>query len=201
MIQNRLAKIILRNYSETILREGEAEMDLWSTLTNRCSVRAYESRKPGTAEIDALLMAASLAPVGMGLYEHIHLTVVTNEAVLEEIDRATARKMGREDAHPIYGVPVLIVVSSCPGKFVIPGIRELNCGCIMENMMLAATEEGLGSVFLLAATEALRESTDIMAKLNIPEGYIPVGALGVGYPAAELKAKEKELKFAVNTVN
>ncbi len=175
-------------------------MELWNAFTNRCSARAYEDRKLGKEEFDTLLTAGSLAPVGMGLYENIHFTVVTNESVLDMIDKAAAKKMGKEDGHPIYGAPALIIVSSCPGKFVIPGIKELNCGCILENMMLAATDAGLGSVFLLAATEAMREDADIMEKLNIPEGFVPVGTIGVGYPTMDIKVKEKNIRVAVNTV-
>ena len=175
-------------------------MELWTAITHRCSARAYENRKPSKEEIENLLIAGSLAPVGLALYENIHFTVVTNDEVLDMIDKAAAKKMGKPDAHPIYGAPVLIIASSCPGKFVIPGIKELNCGCILENMMLAATDAGLGSVFLLAATEALAQDAEVMAKLNIPEGYVPVGTLGIGYPTAEMKVKEKNIRIAVNTI-
>lgn len=175
-------------------------MELWDAFTNRCSAREYGNCKVSKEDIDSLLVAGSLAPVGMGLYENIHFTVVTNEPVLELIDKAAAKKMGKEDSHPIYGAPALIIVSSSPGKFVIPGIKELNCGCILENMMLAATEAGLGSVFLLAATEAMCEDAAIMEKLNIPEGFTPVGTLGVGYTSMEIKEKEKVIRVAVNTV-
>lgn len=175
-------------------------MELWNAITDRCSARIYENRKMGKAELDALLIAGSLAPVGMGQYENIHFTVVTNDEILEMIDKAAAKKMGKEDAHPIYGAPTLIIVSSRPGKFVIPGIKELNCGCILENMMLAATDAGLGSVFLLAATDALREDSEIMSKLNIPGGFTPVGTLGVGYTPMEAKAKEKTIRVEVDFV-
>ena len=66
--------------------------------------------------------------------------------------------------------------------------------------MLAATDNGLGSVYLLAATEALAASGEIMSALNLPEGFTPTASLGLGYPAAELNARELTQKIEVNIV-
>lgn len=175
-------------------------MELWEVMCKRHSVRSYEAKKVEQELLERVLTAGSLAPVGMGQYENIHFTVVKRQSLLEKIDRATAVKMGKEGAHPIYGVPVLIVVSSRPGKFVIPGIEKANCGCIMENMMLAAANEGLGSVYLLAATEALNENKDMVAELGLPDGFTPVAMLGLGYPSQEGEEKQAECRIEVNEV-
>lgn len=175
-------------------------MELWEVLLKRHSVRSYEIRKVEQELLERVLTAGSLAPVGMGQYENVHFTVVTRPSLLEKIDQATAAKIGKEGAHPIYGAPLLVVVSSRPGKFVIPGIEKANCGCIMENMMLAAANEGLGSVYLLAATEALCENPDMVAELNLPEGFTPVAMLGLGYPSQEGQEKQVECRIEVNEV-
>lgn len=175
-------------------------MDLWEVLIKRHSVRSYEAKMVEQEQLKRILTAASMAPVGMGLYENIRLTVITRKALLEKIDQAAAAKMGKPDAHPIYGAPMLIVVSSRPGKIVIPGIEKANCGCIMENMMLEATNEGLGSVYLLAATEALSEDADLLAELKLPEGFTPVGMLGLGYPSQKGAEKNVECRIEVDEV-
>lgn len=175
-------------------------MEFWEVVKQRHCVRKYTSKMVEKELLEQVLLSASMAPVGMGLYENIHLTVLTKKEILNKIDRAAAVKMGKEDAHPIYDVPVAIIVSSRPGKFVIPGIEEANCGCIMENMMLTATSLGLGSVYLLAATEAFCANEDIMKELEIPEGFRPIATLGLGYSATEVIEKEENTKIEVNYV-
>lgn len=175
-------------------------MGLMELIAKRQSVRAYKDKPVSEKLINKVLIAGSMAPVGMGQYENVHMTVVTNSDILKKIDQATSKKMGKPEAHPIYGVPAMIIVSTRPGKFVIPGIESANCGCIMENMMLSATANDLGSVYLLAATEALCASEEIMAALNIPEGFKPTASLGIGYPVTELKPREVTQKIKVNVV-
>lgn len=175
-------------------------MELMEVISKRQSVRAYKSEAVSGDLIQKVMLAGSMAPVGMGQYENVHMTLVTNQEILKKIDVATAQKMGKPEAHPIYGVSAMIIVSTRPGKFVIPGIESANCGCIMENMMLSATANDLGSVYLLAATEALCASEEIMAALNIPEGFKPTASLGIGYPVTELKPREVTQKIKVNVV-
>lgn len=53
--------------------------------------------------------------------------------------------------------------------------------CAIENMLLAATAEGLGCVFHIPVAE---EAAEIKAMVNAPEGYEMTCLLTVGYPAA-----------------
>lgn len=52
--------------------------------------------------------------------------------------------------------------------------------CAVENMLLAATSEGLGSVFHIPVAD---EADQIKALVNAPEGYEMTCMLTVGYPA------------------
>lgn len=52
--------------------------------------------------------------------------------------------------------------------------------CAVENMLLAATAEGLGSVFHIPVAD---EADQIKALVNAPEGYEMTCLLTVGYPA------------------
>lgn len=60
-------------------------------------------------------------------------------------------------------------------------------GCILENMQLAATDIGLGSVYLWALLNRIPQSPQFVASLELPEGFKPVSALALGYPANRLK--------------
>ena len=176
-------------------------MELWEVLKKRQSVRNFKSDVLDKSVVEKILLAGSMAPVGMGAYGNVHATVINKPEVLDALDKATAKKMGKPEAHPLYGAPCMVVISAKPGKFVIPGIDQANCGCILENMMLAATELGLGSVYLLAATECITENPDILEKLELPEGFKPIGGIGLGYPAGELKEREATFKIEMNTID
>ena len=67
--------------------------------------------------------------------------------------------------------------------------------------LLAATEKGVGSVYLLAATEAITENPDVLAKLELPEGFKPIGSLGLGYAAVEMQPRELTFKIEMNSID
>ncbi len=177
-------------------------MDFWKILELRKSVRSFKNEPLDKKEvIGKILLAGSMAPVGMGAYDNVHVTVVNKPEVLAEIDAACAKKMGKPDAHPLYGAPVMVLISAKPGKFVIPGIDQANCGCILENMMLAATDLGVGSVYLLAATEAITENPELLAKMELPEGFKLIGGIGLGYPTEEMQPRELTFKIQMNSID
>ena len=73
-------------------------------------------------------------------------------------------------------------------------MEKLGAATIMENMILAATDMGLGSVFLLAICAALAQNPDIMKQLQIPEGFVPTAAMALGYAATEAKGAKHTIE-------
>jgi len=73
----------------------------------------------------------------------------------------------------------------------------LDAGMAAQNMLLAAHAMGLGAVFVkctprdLAAVPSSGEESSLpvfKARFNVPRSFIPVGVIGVGWPAARPKA-------------
>ena len=62
-----------------------------------------------------------------------------------------------------------------------------NVSCAAENMMLAATELGLGSCFLMGPMIAFSDPA-LRARLGLPEGYEPLIGVALGYAAGERPA-------------
>ena len=58
----------------------------------------------------------------------------------------------------------------------------------------AATDMGLGSVFLLAICAALAQNSDIMKQLQIPDGFVPTAAMALGYAATEAKGAKHTIE-------
>jgi len=173
-------------------------METLKAIAMRRSTRAFKPDQISDEVLDTILGAGCAAPVGMRDYDSLHLTVLQNKELLDELSKATANFFGRPDMDPLYGAPTVVIVSSTKNTK-IPGIEYCNAACVIENMLLAATDMGLGSVYLMGCIGALNNSPDLLKKLDLPEGYRPVSAVALGHPVEPLTG-EKDLKktIAVN---
>ena len=146
----------------------------------RKSVRSYTGEAPTDAELDLVLKAAYAAPVGMGRYDSLHITVVQSGDFLARLETAAGAQLGKENYHPLYGAPVLMIFSS-----VFPGIPTdnsaySNCAILAQNAALAAVSLGLGTCHIWGAIRALNKEPDLLAMLNLPEGFAPCCAITLG---------------------
>ena len=172
-------------------------METLKAIAMRKSTRAFKAEQITDQKLNTIISAGCAAPVGMGAYETIHLTVLQNQNVMDEINTATAKAFGKPDLKPLYGAPTVVIVSSTKNTQ-FPKIEYANAACIIENMLLAATDLGLGSVYLMGIIAALNSSPNLLKKLDIPEGFIPVSAVALGYPVEPL-TDGKELRQTIST--
>lgn len=177
-------------------------MNTMKTIYARKSVRTYTGEPITTEELHTILKAANAAPVGMGQYENVHLTVITNTELLEKIDAAGAAMFGKPDIHPLYHAPMLILVSAkMPSARAMENVTYSNAAIIAQNMALAATELGVGTCHIWGATMALRNTPEILEKLQLPEGFLPCCALTLGKTDAAYDEREIPLdRIATNTI-
>ena len=194
-------------------------MEFETVLRNRRSVRAFQSTPLTAAQIDALLEAARLAPVGSALYRDLHITVVRDqEKLLRLCEAAWKRFSSREVVKEIageadtdldaatnrpnlfYGAPAVFFLSH-RRQMLQPGIEWANVSAVAQQMHLAATALGLGSCFMWGALESMRlfPELDHTALLELPEDFQPLLGLAVGYPADEPKARPRR-EIGVNYV-
>ncbi len=162
-------------------------MEFTQALSLRQSNRAFTDEQLTAQEVDALLQAAMSAPTAMARYERVHLTVVQDAAVLAELNQLFQKTVGDDNAYPTYHAPTLIYVStSLEDEDILAGA---NAGCIMENMLLAATDLGLASVYLFGVSQALQGQPRVAELLKLPEGFRTVSAIAVGHPAQPLEPR------------
>lgn len=155
-------------------------MEVLEAIQQRHSVRQYTTQVVEEEKLQTILAAAAAAPVGMGQYKTMHLTVVQQPEILAKLAEAGKAAFGRDLT---YGAPTLIIVSAAPSEQV-PGMEKYSSATILENMMLAATSEGLGSVFLLAVAAIASQSEELRQLLQIPDGQLPTAAMALGYEAS-----------------
>jgi nitroreductase len=133
------------------------------------------------------------------------MSVIRGRALLERIDEVTLEAMltsGNDSGNdflveraslsgyrPTYGAPVFVILS---GPTDVP-ITPLNCAVAAENMLLRATELGLGSCFLCSPCYALNtpQHAALAREAGIPEGYRMECGVVFGYTDDEDKFRRQ----------
>lgn len=155
-------------------------MDVLEAIRSRRSIRSYTNDVITEEDLDRILLAAEAAPVARAMYDRVHITVVTNRDILDRIDRATAEMIGEPDKTPLYGAPMLIVLSELKPD---PGMENplwSTAACMVENMALEAVDLGVGSVHIWGAIRAVNASPDLLKSLELPDGFVPSCAIALG---------------------
>lgn len=165
-------------------------METMKTIAMRKSTRSYEPEQISDNSLNQILNAGYSAPVGVGDYGSIYLTVIQNAAFLDKITKATTKLFGNIKVKPFYGAPTVIIVSGKPTKR-FPHIELADAACIIENMALAATDLGLGSVYLLGFLNVFSSDNSLLKELNLPEGFAPVSAIAIGHPTEPITEERK----------
>ncbi len=172
-------------------------MELTEVLAKRKSVRTYTGQPVSTEELNAILAAAQAAPVAMGSFEKVHLTVVTNPALLKKISEAGAAAFGRPGTDVLYGAPTLVVVSAQIATTALENPMYSSAAMIVHDMALAATSLGVGSCDIWGAIAAIVQDTEVVEALQIPMGFTPCCAVALGktdeaFPTRDVPADKIE---------
>lgn len=158
-------------------------MELMEVIRNRRSIRRYKPDPVPEEEIKYVLEAARLAPSWVNT-QCWHFVVVTDPAVKEKIGQAANGNKWMTRA------PVIIVACADPEK---PGMRDdipnylVDIGIVVEHLILAATERGLGTCWV----GAFRENK-MKEALGVPENIRVVECIPIGYPAEAPPARRRK---------
>ncbi|MDL2254648.1 nitroreductase family protein [Ruminococcaceae bacterium OttesenSCG-928-I18] len=174
-------------------------METMEAIAKRHSSRGFTQHELPEEALDIILRAGCAAPVGMGEYASMHLTVIQDETLLKKITEAGGRANGDPSRDIFYGAPTVVLISSSGGE--LPELALANAGCIAENMMLAATDRNVQSVYVWGAVMALREEPGLKAECGLPEGFEPVASVALGYEKQLTRnQKNMEMTIEVNRV-
>lgn len=149
-------------------------------IRRRRSCRAFEQEAPARQLLEEIIEAGRYAPSGMNS-QRTRFLVAQGETVKKLSAIISRLREDYRDKDCTYGAPVLVVVTN---KEENPNAKA-DAGCVMQNMMLAASAVGVGSVWInqfgsYSQDEQLREV------LGLGEGEIVCAALALGMPAGEL---------------
>ena len=150
-------------------------------IRTRRSYRSYQPEQITDEQLNAVLEAGTYAPTSRGLQSPF-IVAIQNEELKARLAKMNAEIMG-VTTNPYYDAPTYVLVfvpSDAPN-----GIQDASL--VMENMMLAAHSQGLGSCWIHREREmfATEEGKELMQQWGLPEGLVGIAALALGYPNGE----------------
>ena len=149
-------------------------MNFLELAKKRYSVRNYNDKEISEEKINYILEAAHVAPTAANL-QPVRLIVVNKKEELEKIGKAAN----------IYNAPLAIIVCSDTSRAwqrPFDGMKttDIDATIITDHMMLAATEQDLGSVWICYFKPDV-----VKEEFNLPENLEPINILAIGYTDEE----------------
>ena len=150
-------------------------------IRTRRSCRSYQPEQITDEQLNAVLEAGTYAPTSRGLQSPF-IVAIQNKELKARLAKMNAEIMG-VTTNPYYDAPTYVLVfvpADAPN-----GIQDASL--VMENMMLAAHAQGLGSCWIHREREmfATEEGKELMKQWGLPEGLVGIAALALGYPNGE----------------
>ncbi len=162
------------------------------TIKTRRSIRKYKSDAIPEEILNKIIEAGSYAPSGMGR-QPVIILAVTNKELRDRLSKLNADVMHSTN-DPFYGAPVVLVVLADKNA----PTHVYDGSLVMENLMLAAHDLGIGSCWIHRAKEVFEkeEGKEILKSLGIEGDYEGIGNCILGYAdVEEPQAKPRKDNF------
>lgn len=145
-------------------------------LLNRRSVREYDEKKEIPYDIlKQLCIYASQAPTARNQASKEYI-IVDDKAVLKELSLAP----GHAD-FVSKAAAAILVVGTDPKKLATPAMQVQDCACAVENILLGATQLGIGSCYI--GVYPIAERMDYYNHLmKIKNDSFVFALIALGYP-------------------
>ena len=181
-----------------------AQSSATDIIKRRRSIRNYTTKPVEHATLQKIAEYGLLAPNARNLQEW-EIRIVESQEWLERCTNAFINQMKSKPGGnhtPAAGFrnmfrnasAVIFVAAKPDGKHDFSGV---NIGMLSQNIMLAATEMGLGTCFLgsplIFLNENNPEGSKFLAELGFSEGYTLRGAIAIGYADETPKPQQRDM--------
>lgn len=154
-------------------------------LINRRSIRKFTDEQIKDEDLDKILKAGTYAPTGMGKQSPKIVVIRKEEDIrkFSEWNKSFFPVDVPDDLDPLYGGKTLIIVladSEVP-TYIYDGSN------VLTNIVNAANAVGVGSCWIYRAKEEFEseKGKELLKKWNIPDSYVGIGHVILGYPDGE----------------
>ena len=172
-------------------------MKLMEIIKSRHSIRKYTDRQISRSDLETILEAGNYAP-NAGGGQRSMMVAVHNRELATHIGRLNLARFDRTNMagsyvskeqpstiddpgikNGFYDAPTVICVF-CQDNFL---FKTADAFCMMENMILQATELGIASCIISRGAETFdsEEGQSLMREWAVPEGYACQGFVILGY--------------------
>jgi len=157
-------------------------------IKTRRSIRKYKDDMVPMEIIEKICEAGTYAPTGMNKQSPI-IVAITNKEVRDQISKMNASVMNSKN-DPFYGAPVILIVLA--NKDIPTYIYDGSL--VMQNLMLAAHEYGLGSAWIHRAKEVFNseEGKALLKEWGIEGNYEGIGNCIIGYADGDVETKPRK---------
>ena len=161
------------------------------TIFKRRSVRKYTEKPVSDAQVRQIIRAGMAAPSAKNSREWVFI-VLRDPEIYKTFSEVHVNDFAMKTAQAAILVCADLSKEQDPGQ----GWWIQDCSAAMENMLLEATDLGLGSLWL-----GVHPKPDRIACLKeickLPEGVEPLGIVALGEPTKERPAIERYLEDQV----
>ncbi len=149
-------------------------MKTMEAILKRRSIRQFTNQPIAQDDLNTLLRAAMMAPTARNCQEW-EFVIVQKKETFQKIMHIHPYAKMLEQAN------CAIIVCGNTQREHAPGYWMADCGAATQNILLAATSLGIGSVWL--GVYPNEERMNGLAKiLNLPEYIKPLNIIALGYP-------------------
>jgi nitroreductase len=152
---------------------GLYDVETWDTIRARRNVRQYTGQPIAREDLERIVEAGRRAP-SSGNWQPWNFVVVTVREQLIEL----AKVWDRGGRHIAQSAATIALVAREPEDEVHRDWLMYDFGQATANMMLAAADIGIGS-----GHSAVLDQQQAQRVLGLPDGYMAVYLIGLGYPA------------------
>jgi nitroreductase len=153
-------------------------MTLFDVILNRRSIRKYSDKEIPKDVLEKIVEAGRQSPSAANRQPY-HFIIVTDLEIKKEITGIFSGFISK--------APLIIIGCANPNARLTGKWATIDTTIALENMVLAATSLGIGTCWIGSFNEQ-----KIKEKLNVPQNWIVVALISLGYPAETPNPRKKK---------
>jgi nitroreductase len=158
-------------------------METIQAIKTRRSIRRFTSQKISEEVIHKILEAGMFAPSARNT-QSWHFIVISDKNILNKLPRL------HPNAEMMYEAQLAILVCGDLHMENMIEYNGVNCSAATQNIILAAHDLGIGSVWL--GVYPRKERMEPMVRLfELPEHIVPMTLIALGYPNESFETPER----------